>query len=63
MRGFVTVFTYGSVGGFDIYPTQTEIAYGTSFERTEMHAEISVSNFNGGGRVTSVTVQPLEKKK
>jgi len=34
-RGTQTVLTYGSVGGFDLYPTQIETAYGTSVQRTE----------------------------
>jgi hypothetical protein len=34
-RGTQTVLTYGSVGGFDIYPTQIQTAYGTSVQRTE----------------------------
>jgi RHS repeat-associated protein len=34
-RGTNTVLTYGSVGGFDIYPTQIQTAYGTAVQRTE----------------------------
>ena len=34
-RGFITRLTYGLIGGFDIYPTQTETAFGTSVQKTE----------------------------
>ncbi|HEV8589215.1 MAG TPA: discoidin domain-containing protein, partial [Pyrinomonadaceae bacterium] len=37
-RGTQTVLTYGSVGGFDIYPTQIVTASGTSIARTEARA-------------------------
>ena len=34
-RGTVAQFTYGSVGGFDLYPTQVQMAFQTSVQRTE----------------------------
>src|SRR5207302_8032725 len=34
-RGTSTRFTYGSVNGFDLYPTQIQTAYQTSVQRTE----------------------------
>ena len=34
-RGFITRLTYGLVGGFEIYPTQTETAFGTSVQKTQ----------------------------
>jgi len=34
-RGTQTSLTYDSVGGFDLYPTQIQTAYGTSVQRTE----------------------------
>ena len=49
-KGAVTALTYGSVGGFDIYPTQIVSASGTAIARTETRAYHFAT-----GLVTSVT--------
>jgi RHS repeat-associated protein len=50
-RGVQTHLTYGPISGFaDLYPTQTEMAYGSSLKRTETRQY----DFNTG-LVTSIT--------